>query len=225
MGGTPTPQPSAAVVVEMCADSGEDCRSAMCCNDASMKCYEKSEYWAGCKTSCEPGIDPNDPEEYQSPWTCNLLSSSPAPTELPTDVPTAAPTQLPTLSPTDEPTTPLATPTPQPSTAVEVGVCSDSSEDCRSTRCCNDASMKCYEKIKYWAGCKTSCEPGRDPNDPKEYQSPWTCNLLSPSPAPTELPTDVPTAAPTQLPTLSPTDEPTTPLATPTPQPSTAVEV
>merc|ERR1712151_1285685 len=136
--GTPAPQPSSAVVVEVCADSGEDCRSTRCCNDASMKCYEKSEYWAGCKTSCEPGIDPHDPEEYQSPWTCNLVSSSPAPTEfpkpVPTVVPTAAPTELLTLSPSKEPTMSPAMPTPQPSTPpVAVQTSSPDTSNCGNT--------------------------------------------------------------------------------------------
>lgn len=42
-----------------------------------MGCYEKSKYWAGCKESCTPGIDPNDPPKYQTPWSCRLLGDPP----------------------------------------------------------------------------------------------------------------------------------------------------
>jgi len=88
----------------------------MCCNDPSMQCYEKDPYWASCKQSCTPGIDSNDPIEYQTPWTCTLLGSSPpngpptprpiASTLLPTPRPTRSPTFAPTRSPTFAPTLP-----------------------------------------------------------------------------------------------------------------------
>jgi len=50
----------------------------MCCTNPDMKCYEKDGYWAGCKESCKPGIDPSDPPEYQTPWTCKVLSKDDA---------------------------------------------------------------------------------------------------------------------------------------------------
>lgn len=50
-----------------------------------MRCYEKNPYWASCKTAgtCKPGVDPNDPPEYQDPWTCKDIDKSPAPTPPP----------------------------------------------------------------------------------------------------------------------------------------------
>merc|ERR1719388_654175 len=56
------------------ADGSEDCTAAKCCADPGMKCYKKSNYWASCKESCTPGVDPNDPPEYQDPWDCTVLS-------------------------------------------------------------------------------------------------------------------------------------------------------
>ena len=32
--------------------------------------FQKNEHWASCKTSCTAGIDPADPPEYATPWTC-----------------------------------------------------------------------------------------------------------------------------------------------------------
>ena len=36
--------------------------------------FQKNEYWASCKTSCTAGIDPADPPEYATPWTCKALA-------------------------------------------------------------------------------------------------------------------------------------------------------
>ena len=38
--------------------------------------FQKNEYWASCKTSCTAGIDPADPPEYATPWTCKARRSS-----------------------------------------------------------------------------------------------------------------------------------------------------
>jgi len=71
-----------------CSPAGQNCHASKCCEDASLTCYEKDDYWASCKPSCTPGIDPNDPAEYQTPWTCDIIGNSPestlasAPTEL-----------------------------------------------------------------------------------------------------------------------------------------------
>lgn len=36
--------------------------------------FQKNEYWATCKASCTPGIDPADPPEYATPWTCKAIA-------------------------------------------------------------------------------------------------------------------------------------------------------
>jgi len=56
-------------------DGSENCLAAKCCKDPNMKCYMKNNYWASCKESCSPGIDPNDPPKYQQPWSCKVVGA------------------------------------------------------------------------------------------------------------------------------------------------------
>merc|ERR1712014_179220 len=60
-----------------CSAVGDDCRQSKCCSDAGKTCYEKNEYWGGCRDSCAAGeIDPTDPVQYQTPWSCKQLSTT-----------------------------------------------------------------------------------------------------------------------------------------------------
>jgi len=84
----PMPDPAPMPVPSQCSATGNDCRNTKCCSQAGYYCYEKDQYWASCRQSCTPGINPLDPPEYQSPWTCAPLDSAlPAPTPTPTPVP------------------------------------------------------------------------------------------------------------------------------------------
>merc|ERR1719335_1590113 len=56
-----------------CAKSGQSCAKSKCCSDPGMSCYEKDKYWASCKASCTPGLDPHDPPKYRTPWSCKRL--------------------------------------------------------------------------------------------------------------------------------------------------------
>jgi len=56
-----------------CSASAANCQATKCCADTSLTCYVKDQYWASCKKSCTPGIDPNDDPKYQLPWTCDVL--------------------------------------------------------------------------------------------------------------------------------------------------------
>merc|ERR1712110_501475 len=86
-------------------------------------------------------------------------------------------------------------------------ICSENSRDCRITTCCVQAGYQCYEKDSRWAMCREACAPGSVYfYDPPEYQTPWTCNVLSPTPSsarPSQIPTPAPTHAPTDGPTNS----------------------
>ena len=115
-----------------CSLTGADCRPTACCVDSGYTCYQKNDYWAGCRPDCSPGQeDPNDPPEFRSPWTCQVVG------------------------------------------------CSTDSEDCRSTGCCSDERKTCYVKDSSWAGCRESCQAGEEnPNDPPEYRTPWSCEVL-----------------------------------------------
>lgn len=56
-----------------CATTSDDCTASKCCSDPGMMCYEKNQYWASCKETCQPGIDFSEPVEYQQPWSCREL--------------------------------------------------------------------------------------------------------------------------------------------------------
>merc|ERR1719464_1687401 len=61
-----------------CSQAGQDCSESRCCSDIGQKCFRKDQYWASCRTSCTPGIDPADPPSYRTPWTCDMLHCSQA---------------------------------------------------------------------------------------------------------------------------------------------------
>jgi len=58
------------------------------------------------------------------------------------------------------------------------GDCSETYEDCRSTRCCNDKSLTCYKKDDWWGSCKEDCVPGTIYDDPP-WNTPWDCEELA----------------------------------------------
>eukprot|EP00439_Symbiodinium_sp_Y106_P000483 s289_g1.t1 len=160
------------------ADRVENCAETRCCTSPGSTCYKKDDGWATCMASCVPGIDYSEPPQYQTPWSCEVLS---------------APTSIPTLPPTLPPTTP---PTSPPVVCSE-----DRVENCGETRCCTSPGSTCYKKDDGWATCMASCVPGIDYTDPPQYQTPWSCEVLS---APTSIPTLPPTLPPTTPPTSPP---------------------
>lgn len=53
---------------------GESCLATPGCCPTGFQCYEKDRHWASCRQSCIPGsINPYDPPEYQTPWTCRVI--------------------------------------------------------------------------------------------------------------------------------------------------------
>lgn len=74
--------------------------------------------------------------------------------------------------------TPRPSPSPRPSPPPRANCAKAHSQNCAKAKCCSDPGMSCYEKDKWWAGCKLSCTPGRDPNDPPKYRTPWSCKKL-----------------------------------------------
>merc|ERR1712224_592374 len=53
--------------------------------------------------------------------------------------------------------------------------CSSTWEDCRSSKCCSDAALTCFEKDQWWAECKASCIPGIHDDDAPQWRTPWSC--------------------------------------------------
>jgi len=80
-----------------CTGPGENCLPHKCCDTQGFECYQKSKDYASCrpKDSCKPGVDPEDPPKFQTPWTCKVLggpgphAKKPPPTAPP--APPAAP--------------------------------------------------------------------------------------------------------------------------------------
>lgn len=54
----------------------QDCRQSSCCSDSTLSCFEKNQWWAECRSQCTPGIDPQDAPQYQTPWSCKVLSAA-----------------------------------------------------------------------------------------------------------------------------------------------------
>ncbi|CAE8712048.1 unnamed protein product [Polarella glacialis] len=94
---------------QQCSEEGADCRSTGCCADSTMTCYEKNQFWAGCRESCSPGPYEYDDAMSRTPWSCRVIgteaTTSPAPgPEVPSLEPTsgapaAASPLLPVTSP------------------------------------------------------------------------------------------------------------------------------
>jgi hypothetical protein len=69
---------------------------------------------------------------------------------------------------------------------VNLTQCSVHNADCRSTHCCRQAGLQCFEKNEYWATCRKECQPGSlNPEDSLQNRQPWTCRPLGPR-TPTE---------------------------------------
>jgi len=55
-----------------CSKMGEDCSKTMCCEETNTQCFEKSEGWATCKTSCDADA-PDMTDVDGNFWSCKKL--------------------------------------------------------------------------------------------------------------------------------------------------------
>jgi hypothetical protein len=141
------------VAIASCSGEQDNCIDTKCCEDEGFSCFQKNDEFAACRVECEPGVHEDDAEDFQTPWSCNQLEADEE----------AARFALQELEPQEEAVEPQAK-------------CSGLHEDCRSTGCCADPSMKCYEKNEEWATCmEVECEPGEHEDDPKDLRTPWSC--------------------------------------------------
>jgi hypothetical protein len=152
-GACPTSAEEAAGLLNLearCSKSDEDCTQTKCCADGKNTCYEKNEYWAGCRPSCEPGIHEHDPPKHQTPWSCKVLSEGgPAPAEVPTPAPTSTATPAPTSK---------STPSPP----------SHDGLDCTWLHNCQIGDASVWKADKKDCCCKSSPQKGCDDVEPKE---------------------------------------------------------
>jgi len=55
--------------------------------------------------------------------------------------------------------------------------CAATGANCKSSHCCKESNLTCFEKDEHFAACKEKCVPGADPADDPRYRTPWTCNV------------------------------------------------
>lgn len=56
---------------------GESCLSTPSCCPAGQTCFKKDSYWASCSAACAFGVHASDPLQFQTPWSCERLGSTP----------------------------------------------------------------------------------------------------------------------------------------------------
>ncbi|CAK0862061.1 unnamed protein product, partial [Prorocentrum cordatum] len=133
-----------------CSGAEDNCLGTGCCEDAGLSCFQKNEEFAACRAECEPGVHEDDAEDFRTPWSCKQLEAGADAGE-----------------------------EPEEEGAELEARCSETGEDCRSTGCCADSSMECFEKNREWATCMETCEPGEHEEDPEDLRTPWSCKRPS----------------------------------------------
>lgn len=134
-----------------CAHKGKYCQRSRCCRDPTLRCYEKDRWWATCKASCEPGIDPSEAKEYRTPWSCAVLGQERRSRHSKNASASAPP---PSTTPRTPPA-PLPVP-PAPSTRH----CAHEGENCISSGRCCEAGLRCYKVGASVALCRPGCLAG-----------------------------------------------------------------
>mmetsp|Transcript_61218 Transcript_61218/g.142480 ORF Transcript_61218/g.142480 Transcript_61218/m.142480 type:complete len:257 (-) Transcript_61218:59-829(-) len=59
---------------QACSELDEECTKTGCCSTPFSACYKKNEDVSFCRLGCEPGVHQDDPEEYRTPWSCELVT-------------------------------------------------------------------------------------------------------------------------------------------------------
>jgi len=75
----PTPAPMPSPPQQQCTAQYQDCRSSQCCSDPGLTCFRKDTNYATCQFSCTPGIHSDEPPQFQTPWSCQVLGAAPSP--------------------------------------------------------------------------------------------------------------------------------------------------
>jgi len=149
-----------------CAAAGEQCSETQGCCDSSMQCYAKNDYWANCRTDC-------DPEKIVGEtWSCKLLGGGGGGGG-------AAATTKPSGKATPPPGLPgCADPTDKACVKDKCSVSDGGAGgDCLKTWCCQVPGHQCYRQNEWWGGCKPACDPDAD----TDYGGKgWLCEELGP---------------------------------------------
>jgi hypothetical protein len=59
-------------VFDQCSKLDHSCTDSKCCLGMDVQCYEKDEFYAQCRRSCEPGVHTDDGNET---WSCRTLGA------------------------------------------------------------------------------------------------------------------------------------------------------
>mmetsp|Transcript_20201 Transcript_20201/g.47120 ORF Transcript_20201/g.47120 Transcript_20201/m.47120 type:complete len:624 (-) Transcript_20201:34-1905(-) len=165
----------------LCTQNWQNCSSSHCCVASGFSCYRKDDSYAECRSSCKPGENPKDPQQWRTTWNCSKL-------------------QPPNLTQGIANATAASAMTSTAPPELEVITCAGPSGNCLASRCCATAGFSCFEKDITYAQCRAACEPGEDPHEAPRWRTPWTCNRLD---ATTKPPLTTPPASVTMPSTLA----------------------
>lgn len=187
---TPVPGPPAT-----CTPSwSQNCmQNPVCCNPAHS-CFEKNGGYGACLDVCVPGLHWSEPPQFRTWWTCRRVG---APSPPPPPPPPPPPTPPPTPPPPPPPPPPADC---SPSASSPGGGCLD------KPTCCTPGHQ-CFKKNNFYAQCMQQCTRGIHWDDPPQFRTRWTCDLVG-APAPAPGPTPPTPAPPTPAPTPSPPSGP-----------------
>jgi hypothetical protein len=137
-----------------------ECNGSTCCA-AGLKCYEYNQWWAACRSECDP----------QSSWSCQVLSDISQESAVEeTSVSSREFTHLRGTKEEGESTT--VTSKQHDSGCDQVGA---EWSGCTEHHCCGEG-LQCYEQNQWWAQCLKSCDPQQKS---KASGTPWTCKILT----------------------------------------------
>lgn len=187
-----------------CTWGRANCNETECCASPGLQCYRQSQWYSQCRESCTEGPEPThwDPQ----PWSCMLQGKrspgKPNTCSGPGEdcsktlccqemgakcfekVPGWAACKQdcipdgPDLSDADDhfwsckalgPATLGASPWVNQK-------CAATGDDCRKSKCCGTPGHQCYSQSGFWAQCKESCTPGKDPD--RDWEPSWSCDKI-----------------------------------------------
>lgn len=65
-------------------------------------------------------------------------------------------------------------------TPLNRDACSTTKGNCNVTKCCQDDTLTCHEKNAEFAKCDKACVKGKHADDEPPWNTPWSCNVLTP---------------------------------------------
>eukprot|EP00439_Symbiodinium_sp_Y106_P052608 s3598_g7.t1 len=140
--------------------------NANCC-DPAAKCFAKDAKVAVCKTQCTPGVHLDDPAQWQTPWSCDIVGSGRGGNAV------------------------------SGQSESEGWCSTSYRGNCLNNPKCCDGSFTCFERDSDYGACLPSCRAGIHWQDPPQYRFPWSCRAVYPgNPSPPPPPPPSPSPSP-----------------------------